>query len=612
MKKRTDKKRGYNIFQNTIYLVKESWLFEKRILIFSLLSIFAGILLPILQIYLPKVAVDLFVQKADMLLIARTLLAVVGSMLILQAVSGYVTSSRYYFYNDMRNVFIQKIFMTSIDCSYAEAENGENLEKYHRAIKVTDQGDNGATSVFYEVIPQFIISICCFFLYSGILSTLHFAVVILLVLSSVVTYWFQKKETICYEKTKDLFAKIQKKLYYCVNCSNWAGKDIRIYHMQDWFKGLIRKWQTESEKIRMRRATQAFYTHIVNCVLGFLRDCLAYVYLIVRTMQGDISVGDFMLYFGAIVGFSNWIQQMVRQISNLRTANVGMNDLREYLFIPPENTEECMECLPDCTNGIELEFDHVSFCYPGSKTPTIRDLSFHIKKGEHIALVGLNGAGKTTLIKLLIGFYEPTEGEIRINGVNITRLGKQDVYSLYAAVFQDITIFPFMLDENIAMKPKAQIDAERVKSVLRKAGLWEELKQKKITLDSYMTRQLRDDGVFLSGGQLQKLLLARALYKGAPALLLDEPTASLDPLAEKEIYEKYEEYCGGKTALFISHRLASTQFSDRIFFMQNGTIVEMGTHWELMERGGEYASLYEIQSHYYNLSEEERGEVSEC
>ncbi|MCM1244628.1 MAG: ABC transporter ATP-binding protein/permease [Roseburia sp.] len=607
-----DKRKNYSIIKNIVYLTKESWLYDKRILIFSLISIVTGIFLPVFQIYLPKAAVDLFVQKAEVMQIAGTLAVLVGSLFVLQAVNGYVSSAKYFYFNDMRNVFLQKIFFASIDCDYSEAENGKSLEKYQRALNVVNQGDSGATSRFYQVVPQLVISFCCFFLYTGILSSLHVLVVVLLLLSSAVTYWFQKRETACYERTKDLFAKIQKKLYYCINCGRWAGKDIRVYHMQEWLTGLMKKWQGEGNKIRKERGRQEFYTHIMNCVLGFLRDSLAYVYLIMRTIQGEIGVGDFMLYFGAIVGFSNWIQQMVRQVSSLRTANVGVNDLREYLAVPPEDMKAGEEEMPDASGGVEIVFDHVTFYYPGSKEPTIRDLSFTIKKGEHVALVGLNGAGKTTLIKLMIGFYEPTSGQVRINGVDIRSLGKRDVYALYAAVFQDIAIFPFMLDENVALQPKTQIDRERVVEVLKKAGLWEELEEKGITPDSYMAKELTDEGVFLSGGQNQKLLLARALYKEAPVLLLDEPTASLDPLAEKEIYERYEEFCGGKTAVFISHRLASTQFSDRIFFMKDGTIAEVGTHWELMERGGDYADLYEVQSHYYNLSGEEGGEGNEC
>ena len=331
----------------------------------------------------------------------------------------------------------------------------------------------------------------------------------------------QKKETAVYERTKDLFAKIQKKLHYCISCGSWAGKDIRVYHMQEWLKELMAKWQGEGNKIRGKRGRQEFYTHMMNCVLGFLRDSLAYVYLIAKTLQGEIGAGDFMLYFGAIVGFSDWIQQMVRQVSRLRTANVGINDLREYLEIPSEDLKSGEVKMPDCSEGVEIVFDHVTFFYAESTVPTIRDLSFTIRKGEHIALVGLNGVGKTTLIKLMIGFYRPTSGHIWINGVDMDRLGKRDVYALYTAVFQDVLIPPFMLDENIALMPKSQIDRERVQEVLKKAGLWEEMEQRNITLDSYMTKLITDDGILLSGGQRQKILLARALYKEAPVLLLD-------------------------------------------------------------------------------------------
>ncbi len=180
---------------------------------------------------------------------------------------------------------------------------------------------------------------------------------------------------------------------------------------------------------------------------------------------------------------------------------MGINDLREYLEIPSEDLRSGEVKMPDYSEGVEIVFDHVTFFYAESTVPTIRDLSFTIRKGEHIALVGLNGAGKTTLIKLMIGFYRPTSGHIWINGVDMNRLGKRDVYALYTAVFQDVLIPPFMLDENIALMPKQQIARERVQEVLKKAGLWEEMEQRNITLDSYMTKLITDDGILLSGGQ---------------------------------------------------------------------------------------------------------------
>ena len=265
--------------------------------------------------------------------------------------------------------------------------------------------------------------------------------------------------------------------------------------------------------------------------------------------------------------------------------------------------------MPDLSRGVEITFDHVSFRYPGSDTDTVHDVSFTIHKGERVAIVGLNGAGKTTLVKLMTGFYEPTGGSILVNGTELSKWGKQDIYALYSAVFQKAMILPFMLDENIALTHKEEIDQERINEVLAQSGLYEDLVRRNITKDRYMTQKLTRDGVSLSGGQQQKFLLARALYKDAPVLVLDEPTAALDPIAEKEMYEKCDILCCGKTALFISHRLASTQFSDRILFMKKGEITECGSHEELLSMDGEYAHMFEVQSYYYNLPEEMDGEV---
>ena len=204
----------------------------------------------------------------------------------------------------------------------------------------------------------------------------------------------------------------------------------------------------------------------------------------------------------------------------------------------------------------------------------------------------------------MMGMYEPSGGKILLNGTDITKLRKSDIYRLYSAVFQETMILPAMIDENIALKPKRDLDRKRVEQMLSLAGLDEDFAQRNITLDSYMTDRLVEDGIYLSGGQEQKFLLARALYKDAPVLLLDEPTAALDPLAEQEVYESYQKLCQNRTALFISHRLASTQFSDWIMFLQDGRIIEQGSHQELLEKGGEYAKLYELQSYYYNQTED--------
>ncbi len=612
------KQRNDSIFGNACFLAKESWKWDKRILIFLTITVFTGIAIPLLGIYLPKLAVDLLVQKAQTIRVLQVIGTMVGALLLLQGLHGYLSKRAYFHHNECRNsYFVQSLFLVSIQCKYSYAESGEFYKIYRRAINSVRSGDASGTSVFFDQIPRLLTGGACFFLYAGILSRLHILVIVFLLATSLVTYYFRRRENVCYERTRDEYALAEKRLYYTIGeCgSKSAGKDIRIYNMKGWLTRQIERFQKDERDILKIRRRKEYETHLVNCGLNFFRDGFAYVYLILQTVAGNISMGDFMLFFGAITGFSAWVTELVNQMSQIKTANVKMNDLRTFLDIPTEDMESG-ECeLGDVSDGVDIEFDHVSFTYPGSEKGVIRDLSFHIKKGEHVALVGLNGAGKTTLLKLLMGMYEPDSGQIRLNGVDITKLRKKDIYALYSAVFQDTMILPAMLDENIALKPKHNVDRKRVEEVLRLSGLYEELVERNITLDSYMTDRLTEDGIYLSGGQEQKFLLARALYKEAPVLLLDEPTAALDPLAEQEVYENYKKLCGDRTALFISHRLASTQFSDWIMFLKDGRLTEQGSHEELLRAGGEYAGLYELQSHYYNLAEEkkERGEADyEC
>ena len=236
----------------------------------------------------------------------------------------------------------------------------------------------------------------------------------------------------------------------------------------------------------------------------------------------------------------------------------------------------------------------------GAKGPEkTRCVTFPINKGEKVAIVGLNGAGKTTLVKIICGLYNPAQGKVLINGIEKQEYNIYDYYSLFLTVFQDYHFLPISIACNISGKPKEQTDRDKVKKCLDAAGLWEKVSGLENGMDSMLDKQLNENGVELSGGEKQRLILARAIYKDAPILILDEPTAALDPIAESRLYQRYNELSRNKTSIFISHRLASTRFCDRIIFIENGEFVEMGTHEELMEKGGKYAALFRIQSQYY-------------
>ena len=254
---------------------------------------------------------------------------------------------------------------------------------------------------------------------------------------------------------------------------------------------------------------------------------------------------------------------------------------------------------------LEIEFRDVSFSYKSNdedkeNVKIFEHFNLKINSGEKIALVGVNGAGKTTLVKLLTGMYEPDEGCILINGIDRNRFARSEFYKLFSVVFQEYFILPFKISENISLKRAADTDNKKVLNALEKAGLKEYLDSRGITSERYITKSMHKNGIELSGGQNQRLLLARALYKDAPVLVLDEPTAALDPIAESEIYNSYVKYTDKKTAIFISHRFASTRFSDRIIMLEKGKVIEQGTHEELMQMKGRYAQMFEVQSSYYD------------
>ena len=304
-----------------------------------------------------------------------------------------------------------------------------------------------------------------------------------------------------------------------------------------------------------------------------------------------------MLYFSAFSGFSTWVTGILQQASTLRQESLDLSSVQEYLHLPEPFRFEGGKPIPQGPS-YELRLDHVTFRYPGTDRVILHDIDLTIHPGEKIAVVGLNGAGKTTLVKLLCGFYDPDEGRVLLNGIDIREFNRQDYYRLFSTVFQESSILDITVAETVAQDVD-HIDMDRVKDCIAKAGLTEKIESLPQGYDTHIGKNVYLDGVEFSGGQTQRLMLARALYKDGPFLVLDEPTAALDPIAENDIYQKYSEMTAGKSSVFISHRLASTRFCDRILFVNDGVIAEEGTHDQLLKKGGSYAKLFDIQARYY-------------
>ena len=387
-----------------------------------------------------------------------------------------------------------------------------------------------------------------------------------------------------------------------------VAKDIRIYSMASWLRECFNDLCEEQTMWDRKTAKRKFLSRIADLLVILIRDGGAYALLIHMFYQGEISVDQFVLYFAAISSFASWVDGIISCWNKLHTVSLQLCDFREFIEYPESDGSGNAKAADHMGVEPEVEFRHVNFRYDGAEEDTIHDLSFTIHRGEKLALVGLNGAGKTTLVKLLCGLYQPTSGDVLLNGVSIKEFKRDDYYQLISPVFQEVKTAFFSLAETVSGNSLEKTDLKRAENCIRQAGLGEKMDALPEGILTKLNKKVNQKGTELSGGEAQKLMLARALYKDAPLLVLDEPTAALDPIAESRIYTEFNRMAEHKTALFISHRLASTSFCDRILLLEKGDILEEGSHDQLIAANGKYKELYDIQSCWY----QEGGDVNEA
>ena len=383
-----------------------------------------------------------------------------------------------------------------------------------------------------------------------------------------------------------------------------CAKDIRIYSLAGWLRACFQDLCGRRAAWDRKTVVRKFFARAADLVVILVRDAGAYALLISMFARGEITADRFVLYFAAISSFASWVGGVIECWNGLHSISLSLCDLREFLEFP--ETDGTGEARADehMAHAPEIAFENVCFRYEGAQKDTLHNLSFTLHAGEKLALVGLNGAGKTTIVKLACGLYRPTSGTIRLDGAPVDKFRRKDYFRLFSPVFQQIRTAFFTLAEHVSGRTFEETDLARAEDCLRRAGLGRKLDALPDGLRTCFDKQLNERAVELSGGEAQKLMLARALYKDAPVLILDEPTAALDPIAESEIYTEYNEMAQDKTSLFISHRLASTAFCDRILYLENGRVLEEGTHAQLLAQGGKYRELFEIQSCWYTDGKE--------
>lgn len=584
-----------NMKENFRYMLSNWIKWDKKGLLFFWIRVPALVLQPILMAYIPKAIIDCIEQGVT---IGRLTLVVALLSACVALTTWLVPFMQELLLGSARIIrmrYAVMAFRKNLRTAYIHIESLDGREKNKRAMEFY-RSYYSSSADFIETCNQSVVCLVGVVTSLALIYKINIGMILIILATCVGEFFLLKLLNRAEKRIKDKRSSIFVKFdyFYTLSRDAAAAKDIRLYGFADYFVYCIAKLIRELEATVSQYMHQSMQESAARALLNLIRELVAYVYLTYLTCRGRLSVSDFIFYFGIITGFSNWILNAVYYYANLERCCNDCAAFRAFVESAEESADKPDLKLDDVTS---IEFKNVSFTYPSAEQSAIRNMSFTVKRGENIAIVGENGAGKTTAIKLLCGLYYPTEGEVLINGKSSRTFSEESYFDLFSAVFQDYSFLPMTIAENICAA--CDYDRDRLHTALEKAGILDKIESLPQKENSLMVKDVYKDAVDFSGGEKQKLLLAKAIYKNAPVLILDEPTAALDPIAENALYLQYSAMTDNKISFFISHRLSSTHFCDRIFFISDGQITESGTHEELMAKKGAYYRMYQVQSYYY-------------
>lgn len=591
----------YNLWQNTGFMLRTSRKYAKSVfplcIVLALLS--AG--KSVAELLIAPAILNKIELSASLGNVVFTIAAFALVLMLLSGLRSYVDTNALFGRIAVRS---QGIYL-SISRKYAETSYPNLLNTDFLALgekaSAACAGNSESSEAIWTTLTDLMTSCIGFIVYLALLTNLNLWLAALVAATTAVSYFASKRinEWGYLHRSEEL--ELTKKIEYAnkTATSREFAKDIRMFGLRGWLEDLWGSTMRLYSAFCAKRERKYIWANIIDIVLTFLRNGIAYAFLIGITVKNGLPASQFLLYFAALSGFAQWVVEILDKLSVMHKQSLDISTIREFLdWDEPFDLNGGERIAFEPNKQYEIRLDDVSFRYPKADKDTLSHINLTVHPGEKLAIVGLNGAGKTTLVKLVCGFLDPTEGRILLNGEDIRKFNRNDYYALFSAVFQEFSVLDVTVKENVAQCVDG-IDETRVWQCIDKAGLTEKIQSLPKGIETHLGRRVFKDGVEFSGGQTQRLMLARALYKNAPILVLDEPTAALDPIAENDIYQKYNDMTHGRTSFFISHRLASTRFCDRIIFVDGGKIAEEGTHDELLKNGGGYAYLFEVQSKYY-------------
>lgn len=503
-----------------------------------------------------------------------------------------------------KQISLDFVDLENANIQHQRQEAEENLYMFGNGLAQLFWGASALVQAFVNILASLFMTVTLFLSKSGN-KIIDNPIWILIVLFCIILGGLSNSKATV--KENDVFMKWCKDTVWFNRAFQFFGKelsvnpekakDVRIYKQNTIAEKVLDTLIQQDRKNQIEIFQMSIYSAIASIIIG-LANVVCYLYVAAKALFGAFGVGSIVQYVTVLSQLGKGLQELMFILSDNEVYCTHLEKLFAYLDIPNHMYQGSLTVEKRDDNEYFIEFRNVSFKYPNTNMYVLKHINLKFKVGEKLAVVGMNGSGKTTFIKLMCRLYDPTEGEILLNGVNIQKYDYDEYMSIFSMVFQDFRLFSFSLGQNISAS--ASYDSQKVMKSLEKVGFDERLKSMPNNLETFLYKDFDTDGVEISGGEAQKIALARALYKDAPFIILDEPTAALDPLSEYEIYSKFNEIAGDKTAIYISHRLASCRFCDTIIVFHAGEVIQKGNHKELLaDSNGKYYELWNAQSQYY-------------
>ena len=594
----------YSRFGCLVWAIKNLWRLDKSFVFFIFAAVPIAVISPLVSSYFSKYLIDSIGAEKPFSDLAWIVIFFITASLTLNVLSNFINARC-----SSRRYYPTCVYQTEMGYTQGYKTDFENHEKqdYKKisgyAWRDASSG-NCALEFIWTDLSGALIHLLGIVTYASLLAFINPIVFVVVIIVSILSYFTTLWQNKYYEKHKHLWEKESRKAGYLGGLSEnlQVAKDIKLYGLEEWLNKMMSDYRAHIIMWNKRCRLRGLWASILAGLMTLIQNGVAYIVLIGMLLAGSLSAGDFVFYFGIVGSVAGFLHGVVGDVAKLNKRADKIAYYREFYDYPNKfNYGKGCE-LP--TGAVTIELRDVWYKYDGAEDYTLKGINLTLQAGESLALVGVNGAGKTTLVKLICGFYRPTKGEILVNGKLIDEYNIHEYYTMISAVFQEIRPVCFTMFEYVASadinRPTAREDAV---TAMKLAGIWEKIESLENGIDTHLMKGIYDDGVDLSGGEMQKLVLARAIYKNGSVLILDEPTAALDPIAENNLYLQYRELTHGKTSIYISHRFASTRFCDRIILLGDGVIKESGTHDELMAQNGQYAYMFGVQAKYYKEGE---------